>query len=746
MRKLLWFAVGFSLACLLAGYCIASSYYLPAVIISCIGVTVCLICMLRWKHARLPAAVCFGCIVGFCWLFLHDEVQLSTVRDLDGERLELTVTCLDDPEPTQYGCRVQGLAEIDGRAYRLTLYLDKENTAALGDRVVGSFVLRSTLADGSRDSIYNRGEGLFLMATSGKDVRVEKAERLPWFCWPAKARHMLTDLLHRIFPEDTVGFARALLLGDTDGIDYKTNSDLKISGIAHVVAVSGMHVTILFGLIFFLAGKRRLPVVLLGFPALLFFAAMTGFTPSVTRACLMNGLMMVGLLFDREYDAFTSLAFAVLVMLGINPYVIVSVSFQLSVMCMVGMFLFAHRIRDWLMEKKRLGRCKFRKLIYSFSTALGISLGATVTTAPLCALYFGMVSIVGVLTNVLTLWLITYIFYAIMAACLFAGLFLPLGAAIARVAGLGIRLVLKIVSLLAGFPVAAVFVTSVYISAWLYFCYWLLGIYILMKRKRPVAFSCCAGIALCLCLLLSWMEPRQDGVRMTVLDVGQGQCILLQSEGRTFLVDCGGYSDTSAADTAANELLSQGVGKLDGVIVTHYDRDHAGGVAYLLSRIPADALYLPTCVDEGTLAQSLLSYEGSAVCRVESLTEITFGAAKITLVPSQMGFADNESGLCILFQRENCDILITGDRSQVGERELLRALDVPELEVLERGHHGSKTSTSRELLEKTTPEVAIISVGENSFGHPADQVLDLLSEFGCQIFRTDQYGTVVYRG
>ncbi len=731
-------------ACLLCGYCIPWSFYLPAVSAAAVLLAAGVAALRKWRRARIPVAVLLGLTVGFCWMLAHDALQLFAVRAYDGHRAELSVVVIDTPEETDYGQRMLGVTKLNGKYQKVMLYLYDEEKATLGDTVSGSFLLRSTLTGGSRDSSYNRGEGIFLMVTSGKSLAVTTPEHLPWYCYPALASRTVTQKIQSLFPQGTTGFAKALLLGQTDELDYKTNSDLKTSGIAHVVAVSGMHVTILFGLLYFVTARRRLLVVLLGFPALFFFAAMVGFSPSVTRACLMNGLMMVGLLFEREYDSFTSLAFAVLVMLLGNPYVVVSVSFQLSVMCMVGIFLLAGPIRDWLMEKRRLGKYRrARRLLYSFSVAVGISLGATITTAPLCALYFGMVSIVSLITNILTLWLITYVFYGIMAACLLAGIFLPLGRAAARLCGLGIRCVLALSGGLAAFPVAAVYVASPYITLWLVFCYGLLGAYLLIKRKRPMLFGCLAAMSLCLCLLLSWWEPRQDQLRVTVLDVGQGQCVLLQSEGRSFLVDCGGSSDTMAADTAAAQLLSQGITCLAGVILTHYDEDYIGGVKLLLSRVSAKALYLPEGKQTDPVAQGLLAATGSY--KVTELTKLTFGQAALTLIPSPMGKEDNESGLCILFQRGNCDILITGDRSQEGERELLASLELPELEVLVVGHHGSNTSTGWELLEKTTPEIAVISVGENSYGHPTQQVLDRLAECGCTVYRTDLDGTIVIR-
>ena len=194
-------------------------------------------------------------------------------------------------------------------------------------------------------------------------------------------------------------------------------------------------------------------------------------------------------------------------------------------------------------------------------------------------------------------------------------------------------------------------------------------------------------------------------------------------------------------------LLSQGITRLDGVILTHFDSDHAGGVAYLLTRVQADHLFLPTCPDEDDTSQALFAYAGGTVVTVAADTEISFGDAKITMIPSETAISNNESGLCILFQTEKCDILITGDRSAKGEQELIEHMTLPELEVLIVGHHGSKSSTCRELLIKTSPEIAIISVGEdNSYGHPADEVLQRLKQYGCIIYRTDLDGTIIYRG
>ena len=281
-------------------------------------------------------------------------------------------------------------------------------------------------------------------------------------------------------------------------------------------------------------------------------------------------------------------------------------------------------------------------------------------------------------------------------------------------------------------------------TAWLVFVYVLLGVYLLSREKKPLLLCCCAVLGLCLAQVVSFVEPLTDECRVTVLDVGQGQCILLQSRGRSYLVDCGGDDDADAADLAAETLLSQGITRLDGVIITHGDRDHAGGMGNLLERIDTDLLLLPG-YDEAAENGELANRTRGMVVYVTEDREITCGDVKITVFGPIFPEDSNENSLCVLFSTENCDILITGDRSGVGERSLLRRVELPEVDVLIAGHHGSKYSTSAELLDAVRPDIVIISVGENYYGHPAPETLERIREYTDEIYRTDLQGTVVFR-
>ena len=373
-----------------------------------------------------------------------------------------------------------------------------------------------------------------------------------------------------------------------------------------------------------------------------------------------------------------------------------------------------------------------------------MSISASLLTTPLCAYYFGMVSLIGVITNLLILWLIMPIFGGILAVC---GLHLVWEAGailLAKLVSVPISWILWLVRLLAKFPLAAVYTGSIFIVLWLTFAYLSMAVFAIRKRRNPLHLVCHLAIGLCLALLLSWHLPGKEKSGITMLDVGQGQCILLQSEGRTFLVDCGGDSDEGAADLAIQTLLSRGIQTLDGVVLTHYDRDHMGGLPYLLNRMDTQLLVLPDTEDQGK--RSLLpEIAGEQVLVSDTLT-VEYGNTRLTVFgPVYSGYS-NENSLCVLFETEDCDILITGDRSGFGERMLLRSFQLPDVDVLVAGHHGSADSATEELLAAVTPETVLISLSEdNNYGHPAPELLERLKEFDCAVYRTDELGTITYR-
>ena len=753
MRKLMWFTLGFGTACAWGAY--FSNRYAVAVLTAAVVLAAVLGFLGRNRKRLRPAAmVCAGIFVGIGWFSLFSGFRLSAPKEMDQVTLQSSIRATDFSRETDYGYAVDGVIELRGQSYDVCVYLNEQDeplSLGPGDLITGEFRFKVTTNIDLGDSTYHQGKGTFLIAYQRGTVTITEGTPRPVRDQPAFLRERLLTLLEEVFPEDTSAFAKALLLGDSSDLSYEVDTAFKISGIRHIIAVSGLHVSMLFSGVYFLSGKRRVLTALLGVPVLVLFAALAGFTPSITRACIMQGLMILALLFDREYDPPTALSFAVVVMLFVNPLTVTSVSFQLSVGCMVGIFLFAERLRTWILSDKCLGEAKGKslksKLKRWLASGVSVTLAAMVVTTPLCAWYFGTVSLVGVLTNLLTLWIVTYIFCGLILVCTMGLIWTGAAGVLAWIISWGIRYVLLVAKLMATVPMSAVYTKSFYIVLWLVFCYMLLGLFLLMKKKHPLVLVGCVVLSLCVSVLVSWSEPLRDNYRVTVLDVGQGQCILLQSDGHNYLVDCGGKGEEGTADEAAETLLSQGVTKLDGIIVTHFDSDHSAGIENLLSRVDADVILFPAMDYHASAAEGVAEATNGSVYAVDATMELCFSDTSIRIMPSYSGGSDNKSSLCVLFQTENCAILITGDRDGFGERMLLRNEEIPDIDVLIVGHHGSKYSTCEELLLATKPETAIISVGENNpYGHPAQETLDRLKKYGCVIYRTDLHGTIIYRG
>lgn len=738
MRRLVWFTLGFGAACGVGVYLAPGLWGLWAGLGFGLGALVLWLLSRRGKPLAPGAAVCLGLAVGFAWFWVYDGILLRPAREADGTTREIVLTASDYPGETDYGAYVDGVISLSGRRYKVRLYLNGGAAPEPGDRVRVTAQLRLTTDGGSQEPTFHRSSGIFLLAYPQGEAVVERGSR-GIGTFPARLRRTVGQKLTELFPEDTAGFARALLLGDRSGLSYRVRNELSLAGISHVVAVSGMHLSILFALVYLLTFRQRVLSAVVGIPVLFLFAAVAGFTPSVTRAALMLSLSLLARLFQKEYDPPTALAFAALCLLAWNPVTAASVSFQLSVGAVAGILCFSGQLQKWLTQ--RLG--KKQRLLRAPAASLSVTLGATVFTLPISACTFGVISLVSPLTNLLTLWAVSLVFYGVMAACALGFVWTAGGRALAWAVSWLIRYILKAAELLAKAP--AVFPEeNPYAAAWVWFAMALLAVFLLGKCRGKLAFALGLCLTLALSVALGILEPLGERFRVTVLDVGQGQCILLQASGKTYVVDCGGTAGEGAGEKAARRLMSTGTYAIDGLILTHFDKDHISGAGQLLSRLEVGALYIPRWEDED--AEALLAAAGDRVQYVQEDLTLSWEGAELHIFAPLSQTTSNESGLSVLFTAGECDTLITGDMSQKLERSLLETHSLPDIELLVVGHHGSGSSTGYPLLRVLRPEVAAISVGRNSYGHPAAGTLARLMGEGVSIARTDRQGTLIFRG
>ena len=370
-RPLAWFCLAFSGAVFLAVYLLAGWQEL---LLGALLLYVGLACCLRRRLG--PALLCLGAVLGL-WLSWCRTADLRLLeQNFVGQPAELELQAQDYPEESAYGVSLEVKVLTEGKlsGRRLTLWLPGGQDLQPGDRLDAQVTM-----DTARDSQpewqwYAWSQGIALEGEA--DWAVVSREELPWTLLPRVWAHELGRGLERCFSKETAGFLFALTTGHREKLSDAWNSALTETGLRHMVAASGLHVHLLCSALCLLPGNRRWRGLLL-LPLLLAFAAVAGFTPSICRAALMEGILLLGPLFDREADGLTSLSFALALLLGQNPYAAASVSLQLSFAAMFGLLTVCPAL---------LGRMEGRKghpWLGKLRNSLIVTLGANVFTLPL---------------------------------------------------------------------------------------------------------------------------------------------------------------------------------------------------------------------------------------------------------------------------------------------------------------------------------------------------------------------------
>lgn len=729
MRKLAIFTGAFVLAAASYVYLIRDVRLLWVA-----GVCVALSLLGRYLGLRRLSVAMLGAAVGLCYCFAYQQLVLDAAQQADGTKAMVTVRLSEMPSETEYGDKTLGKVELDGKKYEIVLYSDGkvlQSGAGVGDLVQCEAKIQMTANTPEGAGSLNRmSSGTVLQLYPVSELVIEQGSPTV----PETITMWLEEKVERLYPADAAGLVCALLTGNRSGLDQQVTNELSVVGISHAVAVSGMHVSMLMALLAVFCGGNPRLLAVTGIPLSVLFAVVTGASPSVCRAAVMQIILLAAPLVRRERDPVTTLAAAALVLVLENPWTVASVSFQLSFAAVAGLFLFASLIQARLMQVRR----KPGRLWRFMSAGVSATLGATALTLPLTVYYFGLISIVSPLTNLMSLWAVTGIFTLGLLSCCLG----PLGQPLAWVATPLCRYVLGICRWLAAFPYAAAYPQNIPLMIWAAVAYLLALVLLLGKRKLPVSWVLSGLTVSFLCCIVGarWNFERSSW-RLTALDVGQGQCLMVQMEDYTAVVDCGGSNSTQAGETLARTLHSAGVTRLDALILTHYDEDHCGGVRQLLNRVRVDQLFLPSPEDTQDVSEAL-GLTDQPVIYVETLTEIAVSGGKFTLYPPTSQETSNNSGICVLATAGEYDMLITGDLDQFAEMRLLSRWQLPEVELLVAGHHGAKDSTSQVLLDAVKPEVVIISVGENTYGHPDQDTLDRITAAGAEVLRTDLHGTI----
>ena len=633
--------------------------------------------------------------------------------------------------------------------------------------------------DGSFNSeLYCRGLGLSgtMLADS---VRVSGGSPRPFYEAMQKLRTEAGHIFDENASEENAGLYRAMLLGDRGCLDEEIKDLYAAAGISHILAISGLHLSIigdgLYALLRFL--PLSIPTCgLISAFVILSYGVMTASGTSAFRAVLMLLLKFTARSVGRSYDLLSSLGIAAVLLLLEKPYLLFSSGFQLSFLAVLSLGIVSE-----------LPKCRIPALQGFFA-----SVWLQLFTIPLILQYYFTMPVYALILNLLILPLASYL----IGAGLLTLLLYPISKAGAAIFCSGGELILgfyrEVCGLSLRLPVSKITPGQAGICRMLlYYLLILLAVVLMMERKkleqgRESVFwhlrhagssgfmrNCTlitAGIVASAFLILFY-RPAVP-LEVTAMDVGQGDGLLIRSGQNAVLIDGGSSSEKKIGQyTIEPFLLASGVDTLDLAAVSHSDQDHMNGLLEILERrrIRVRRLALPASAEGNEryqrLAESALQ-TGTEIIYLKSGDKVFFGGdrringekenaaerkelAELCCVHPESGAAfedPNSESLCFLLRFGEFRMLFTGDLPKEEEEGMLRNLldcgdeGYPDLDILKAGHHGSSTSTSEELLERLQPEYAILSYGENNrYGHPHQETLKLLEEH--KITRLDTGGS-----
>lgn len=676
-------------------------------------------------------------------------VRVKQVENAAGRLLDIDESMLVQVRFHQHEEKQMALQLKRGQLIRFSAGLQPPESA----RNPGAFDYQAYL--------YNRG--IHWIAEADSIATMEMVDdSTSWRSGIDSLRSFLGKRVEAIYPEATAGLVRGMLLGERKEVPPQVEEDFTILGLIHLLAISGLHVGIFVGCLFGglqWCGVTRERAALVTILAIPLYVLLTGAGAPVVRAGTMGVLALLALLLRRFSDSLSFLAVAALAMLMWNPYVLFEAGFQLS-FAVTGALLVAVRPLAHVLP---FPWPRFNQL-------LAVTVIAQWASLPLILHHFHEISLLSGLLNLLVVPVVSVIviptaFFALLLSLVHEWLaWLP-----AQLSSWVLELVMAAIH-----PIAASNVGRVVISppSWGWIAVYavtgaglLVGITggpLLRRRLLPAV--------LVLSLLLMWWVWLPAGwgkaeLRITFLDVGQGDSIVIETPAnRVIVVDGGGSLPFSreewqqrrrdyevGRDVVVRYLQYRGIRRIDAMVLSHGDADHIGGLRAVAHRFPVEQVirnnHPPQSEIEAELME-LLHTGGSEVLvpHMGAAWELEPGIHWQFLHPGEtLGTDPNNDSVVFLLTAFEQSILMTGDIEEEAERQILRRWDLPPLDLMKVAHHGSRTSTAEEWLDHTRPRMAVISSGRNNrYGHPSLEVVERLEQHGVHLWRTDRNGAVTF--
>lgn len=653
--------------------------------------------------------------------------------------IEALVVLEEDSSATESGERA--LARLEGGAAprHVTLYLKQEEPLFQGDCLHVKAKVHSVNFEES-DYLWSRASSASLYVST-----CELQEDLSLFGHLRAIRKTALEAFGKESSES--GLLKAVTCGyrhDIDGSDeYRA---FQTCGLAHLVAVSGAHLSIVAGIVLVVMNSMRAArwcTVMVTVSVMLSYLVLSGLPASAIRATIMSSIGLLSFFGTRRPSAMNALGIGMCLMIAVEAHQAVAASFCLSCLSTAGIILFSPLLSFW-----------FERLPILQFSAIGQPLSLTFSAGILSQLYatslFGLFPLISPIANIACAPLFPLVCGAGIVGALSCVMHLPCSSLLVAMASKCASLLDAVAFELSSIPYASIpfqieTAGALIVSFAVGFVLWLGWLRINMRTVSVVLASCAI-------VFIAWDGVATSGDAIVMLDVGQGDSILLRSQGHTMLIDTGNQDSMLVSALGRNHVR-----RLDEVLLTHADDDHVGSLDVLASCVEVDraivAQDMLTCDDEA--CRGIIAQAGQTARELVGVSvgdEFLVGAFTCKVIWPH-GFKDaggNADSLCLIVSYDgdgdgatDATALFLGDAEREELDAMLSEQRLASIDIIKVGHHGSKNGLTADEVEKLHPEIAMIGVGKrNRYGHPSDEILSILQDIGCTVFRTDEQGDI----
>lgn len=558
----------------------------------------------------------------------------------------------------------------------------------------------------------------------------------------------IKDTINGTLTDEEGNLLLAILLGDKDKLSEDIQESFKTSNLSHMLAVSGAHVSyIILGLTYVLQnsiiGKKNGKIVCIIF--LLVFMAITNFTPSVTRACIMAVLTLFSGIIYRKSDVYTNISVAALITLIFNPYNLLDLGFQLSYGGTIGIIIFIKRIQEKKSNSKVINYIKQMALV---------SIYANIIIIPIMMYHFNTVSFTFIISNIMASPILGIIVITGFLFIITSITVKPLTSLIAIFIKPILSILIKISQICSKLPFSNILVVTPYMFNVI--SYYAIILYcIKSKKNNKCKIIICLLIVLILIDFIIYIFPQK--LRIFFIDVGQGDStLIITPDKKTALIDGGGSDSFDVGEKVLLPyLLDRRILKIDYVLISHFDTDHCGGILTIMEKVKVKNIIISEQAEHSENYErfkKLMIHKKIRLIEVKKGDKIKIGRYsefKILFPTSRLLSENplNNNSIVAQFNYNNFKMLFTGDIEKLAEQQILKTEKAEiRADILKVAHHGSKTSSIPEFIKAVRPKIALIGVGKNNtFGHPNQQTIKNLENIKCRIYRTDLQGEIIIK-